>query len=41
MIRAAVTGAASAVAGELINLVVNHLSVELMWAYEPVRENMW
>ena len=35
MIRAAVTGAASAVAGEIIKLLVNHPDVELMWAYEP------
>lgn len=35
MIRAAVTGAATAVAGEIIKLLVNHPDVELMWAYEP------
>lgn len=38
MIRAAVTGGSTAVAGEIIKLLINHPDVELVWVYEPHAE---
>lgn len=35
MIRAALTGGASPVAGEIIKLLINHPDIELSWIYEP------
>ena len=35
MIRAAVTGGSTAVAGEIMKLLINHPDVELLWVYEP------
>lgn len=35
MIRAALTGGSTAVAGEIIKILINHPDVELSWVYEP------
>lgn len=38
MIRAALTGGGTAVAGEIIKILINHPDVELAWVYEPDAE---
>lgn len=38
MIRAAVTGGATSVAGEIIKILINHPDVELSWVLEPHAE---
>ena len=35
MIRAAVAGGSTAVAGEIMKILINHPDVELLWVYEP------
>lgn len=38
MIRAAITGGATSVAGEIMKLLINHPDVELQWVLEPAFE---